>query len=167
MAERADEAPAAPGTAPPPDPLLAWSLSAFHVATLVVAPLLLLHAVGALGSLLQGVRTVTGLGLYLALWGITWRTNRRWLAAADRRDWWGTVVPGAKWGAVTGVAFLFVLLAIVALTLREPIFVAVLALVGTPASALVGAVVGAGFAVLDVLILAAGRQLAGVEANGG
>jgi hypothetical protein len=151
---------------PPTDPLLAWSLGAFHAATLVVAPLLLLYGVDALGSLLRGVRTVTGLGLYLALWGLTWRTNRRWLAAADRRSLRGTAVPGATWGAVTGVGFLVVLLIVVGVVVREPLLVAALALVGAPVSALVGAAVGAGFAVLDFLVLAAGRRLAGVEAAG-
>jgi hypothetical protein len=43
--------------------------------------------------------------------------------------------------------------------LPDPAFVAILALVGAPVSAIVGAAVGAGFAALDLLIVAAGRRL--------
>ncbi|WP_251328777.1 hypothetical protein [Haloplanus pelagicus] len=145
------------------DPLLAWSLSAFHAATLTAGPVLVLHAIGALDSLLQGIHTVTGLSLYAALWLVTWRTNRRWLAAADCRTLRGTAVPGATWGAVTGVAFLVVLLVVIGVAVRELLLVAAFALVGTPVAALSGAVIGAGAAALDLLILAAGRRLAGVE----
>jgi len=52
-----------------------------------------------------------------------------------------------------------VLVAAVGLTVAEPVLVAALALVGTPVAALVGAVVGAGFAVLDLLIVEAGQRL--------
>lgn len=141
------------------DSLLRWALASFHAATLLVAPLALLYAVGALGSLLQGVHTATGLGLYLALWGLTWWTNGRWLAATaldGRRE---TVVSAATWGAVTGVGFLFAPLVAVAVSLPELVTVAVFALVGTPVAALVGAVVGAGFAVVDLAVVAAGERL--------
>lgn len=141
------------------DPVLAWTFASFHTTTLLVVPLTLLYAVGALGSLLQGVRTATGLGLYLALWGLTWWTNRRWVAGTGLDGGRETVVSGATWGAVVGVGFLFVLIVVVGVTLGEPILLAVLAFVGTPIAALVGALVGAGFAVLDLLILGAGRRL--------
>ncbi|WP_251342117.1 hypothetical protein [Haloplanus halophilus] len=159
----ATEGAADEGRASGADPLLAWTLASFHAATLVVGPVLLLYAVDALGSLLQGVRTVTGLGLYLALWVLTWWTNRRWLAATDLRGLRGTVVPGATWGAITGVGFLLVLLVAVGVIVREPLLVAALAVGGMPVSALVGALAGAGFAVLDLLIVEAGRRLAGGE----
>lgn len=141
------------------DSLLRWALASFHAATLLVAPLALLYAVGALGSLLQGVHTATGLGLYLALWGLTWWTNGRWLAATDLDGRRGTVVSAATWGAVTGVGFLFALLVAVAVSLPELVTVAVFALVGAPVAALVGAVVGAGFAVVDLAVVAAGERL--------
>jgi len=141
------------------DPLLRWTLASFHAATLLVAPLALLYAVGALGSLLQGVHTVTGFGLYLALWGLTWWTNGRWLAATRLDGLRETAVPAATWGAVTGVGFLFVLLVTVAASLPEPVTVAVFALVGAPVSAFVGAVVGAGFALVDLAVVAAGERL--------
>jgi hypothetical protein len=152
---------AADGASPAPDPLLRWTLASFHAATLLVAPLALLYAVDALGSLLQGVHTATGLGLYLALWGLTWWTNGRWLAATRLDGPRGAIRPAATWGAVTGVGFLIALLAAVAVALPDPVFVAVLALVGAPVSALVGAVAGAGFAALDLLIVATGKRLAG------
>ncbi|MFB6101652.1 MAG: hypothetical protein ABEJ73_03730 [Haloplanus sp.] len=144
------------------DPPLVWALSSFHAAALLVAPLLPLHAVGALGSLLQGVSTAAGLGLYVALWGITWWTNRRWLAAATLRGMRGVLGLGATWGAVTGVGFFAVLLVVVAVNLPELGFLAVLALVGTPVAALIGALAGAGFAVVDLLIVRAGHRLAGL-----
>lgn len=142
------------------DALLRWTLASFHAAALLVAPLALLYAVDALGSLLQGVHTATGLGLYLALWGLTWWTNGRWLAATRLDGLRETIRPAATWGAVTGVGFLFALLVAVAVALLDPVFVAVLTLVGAPVSALVGALVGAGFAVVDLLIVAAGERLA-------
>jgi hypothetical protein len=148
--------PAAPAAAPP----LPWALASFHATTLTVAGVLSLHAVGALGSLLQGVGTATGLGLYLALWGITWWTNRRWVADAAVGDRRGTVVSGARWGAVTGVGFLLAVLVAVAAAVPEAALVAVLALLGAPVSAVVGAVVGAAFAGLDLAVLAAGRRVA-------
>lgn len=144
------------------DGLLAWALASFHAATLVTAGVGTLYAVGALGSLLQGVRTEVGLGLYLSLWGITWATNRRWLTDADLRGVRGTCVPGATWGAVAGLAFLAVLLAVVGLTVGEVVLVAALALVGTPVAALVGALVGGGFALVDLALLGVGRRLGGV-----
>jgi hypothetical protein len=155
-------APAADTASPPsPDSLLRWTLASFHATTLLVAPLALLYAVDALGSLLRGVDTATGLGLYLALWGLTWWTNGRWLAATRLDGPRGAIRPAATWGAVTGVGFLIALLAAVAVALPDPVFVAVLALVGAPVSALVGAVAGAGFAALDLLIVATGKRLAG------
>jgi hypothetical protein len=161
------ETDAGTGTEPEPagpDPgLLPWALASFHTATLVVGGLFVLSAVGALGSLLQGVRTATGLFLYLGVWGITWRTNRRWLVAADLRTAWGTAVPGARWGAVTGLGVLLLALLVVGVTVREPLLVAAVALVGTPLSMLVGGVVGAAFALFDRLIVAAGRRIAGAD----
>ncbi|WP_049937581.1 hypothetical protein [Haloplanus natans] len=156
----ADGAPA-PDAAATADPFLRWLLASFHAATLLVAPLALLYAVGALGSLLQGVHTATGLGLYFALWGLTWWTNGRWLAATRLDGLRETIRPAATWGAATGVGFLLALLVAVAVSLPEPAFVAILALVGAPVSALIGAVVGAGFAALDLAIVAAGERLAG------
>jgi len=141
------------------DSLLRWTLASFHTATLLVAPLALLHAVGALGSLLQGVHTATGLSLYLALWALTWWTNGRWLDATRLVGVRETAVPAATWGAATGFGFLLALLVAVAVVLPEPLFVAVLALVGAPVSAVVGAAVGVGFAALDLLIVAAGERL--------
>lgn len=145
------------------DPLLAWALASFHVVALVVGGVLLLHLVGALGSLLQGVGTALGLGLYLALWTATWRTNARWLREADLTGVRTTVVPGAKWGAVTGVAFFAVVLVVVAVAVGQPVLAAVLLLAGTLVSPVVGAAVGAGFAALDYLLVRAARRLARAE----
>ncbi|MFB6122092.1 MAG: hypothetical protein ABEJ78_01355 [Haloferacaceae archaeon] len=158
MAESADAPDATPDSppdgsavAPAADPLLAWGLASAHVALLVVVPVLGLSRVGALGSLLHGVGTGVGLGLYLLLWGLTWATNRRWLAEADFDDPRRTVVAGTKWGAVTGLGFFYGLLAAVASATGDLAFLAILALVGTAFSPLVGALVGGVFAALDVL----------------
>jgi len=141
------------------DSLLAWVLAAFHTATLLVAGLAPLYAVGALGSLLQGLHTATGFALYLSLWGLGWWTTTQVLAAAPLSVGREMLTAAATWGAVTGVGFLFVLLTVVAITLREPILVAVVALVGAPIAALIGAVVGVAFALLDTLLVHLGTRL--------
>ena len=140
------------------DTALAWPLASFHVAALLVAGLTTLYAVGALGSLLQGVRTVTGLALYLALWGLTRWTVGRWLRAAALDASRDALLGAATWGAVTGVGFLFAVLVTLGVVVREFVFVAVLALVGTPVAALVGGVVGVGFAFLDTLLVRLGTR---------
>jgi len=141
------------------DARLAWVLASFHTAALVVAGVAVLYAVGALGSLLQGVHTATGAALYLSLWGLTWRTNARWLATTSFGAGREALTAAATWGAVTGVGFLFAILVVIGVVVRELVLVAVFAFVGAPVAALVGAVVGVAFALLDALLVGVGTRL--------
>ncbi|WP_423750976.1 hypothetical protein [Salinirarus marinus] len=159
-AATADATTTDPTAVPASDPLLAWGLASFHVAVLVVVPVAILHRVGALGSLLHGVGTGVGLALYLLLWGVTWATNRRWLTEADFSAPRPTVAAGGKWGAVAGLAFFYGLLVAIASATGDLTFVAIFALLGTAFSPLVGALIGVGFATLDLLVVDAARRVA-------
>jgi hypothetical protein len=133
--------------------LRAWALASFHVATLVTVGVALAHAGGLVGDLLSGLGTLPGVALYLLLWVLTWRTNRRWLLAhgPPERD---AVRPALAWGAVTGVGFLLCVLAALAVVL-EPADLVVLVIfagVGTPVAAVVGALVGGVFALVDAAL---------------
>ncbi|AUV83515.1 hypothetical protein C2R22_19260 [Salinigranum rubrum] len=70
------------------DALSAWAFASFHAALLLVVPLALAHAVApnAVGGLLAGLDTLVGVALYLVLWGSTWWSNRRYLAACEFDD---------------------------------------------------------------------------------
>jgi len=142
------------GDDPPPTvELRAWALASFHVATLVAVGVGLLHAGGLVGDLLSGLGTLPGVALYLLLWGLTWRTNRRWLLAHGPPGR-GAVRPALTWGAVTGVGFLLGALVALAVAL-EPADLVVLVIfagVGAPVAAVVGAAVGGVFALVDAAL---------------
>lgn len=133
------------------DPLAPWALASFHASLLVLVPLALAHAVApaAVGDVLGGLDTLVGVALYLVLWGSTWWSNRRYLAACEFRDASGTLRAGARWGAVTGLPLL-VCVAVVALVATNPAFAALVLVAGGLLAPLVGAVVGALFAAVDV-----------------
>jgi uncharacterized integral membrane protein len=136
------------------DPLLAWGLASFHAAVLLVVPLWLAHVVApvAVGDLIGGLDTLVGVALYLVLWGSTWWSNRRYLAASAFEGSVRTLKSGAKWGAVTGLPLLGgVVLAVLVAT--NPTFAAFLLVAGTVVAPLVGAVVGALFAGVDVVLV--------------
>jgi hypothetical protein len=135
------------------DPLLVWALASFHAAVLLVVPLALAHAVApvALGGLLGGLDTLVGVGLYSVLWGSTWWSNRRYLAASDFEDVAATVRVGARWGVVTGLPLLACVV-VAALVVTNPFFAGVLLVVGGVAALLVGAVVGSVLASVDVAL---------------
>lgn len=143
------------------DPLVAWSLGAFHAAGLVALLIGLGHADGSLGDLLDGLNTATGLALYLVLWGLSWLTTGRVLERVDLSAnpgpaiWWGMVG-----GSVTGVAFLLVVgLGVILPNLLTDLadigqvaFLVVILSVGVLVAAIVGAVLGAAFAVVDLAL---------------
>jgi hypothetical protein len=136
-----------------PDPLLVWALASFHAAVLLVVPLWLAHLVApvALGGLLDGLDTLVGVALFLVLWGSTWWSNRRYLATSEFEAPRGTVVAGAKWGAVTGLPLLGCVV-LAALVATNPVFAVLLLVVGSVAAPLVGSVVGAAFAGVDLAV---------------
>ena len=80
------------------DTLTAWALASFHTAVLLLVPLTIAHAVApvAVGGLLDRLETSVGLVLSFILWGSTWWSNRRYLAACEFRDTRGTVRAGAR-----------------------------------------------------------------------
>jgi hypothetical protein len=135
------------------DALSAWALATFHAAALLVVPLTLAHVVApdALGDILAGLDTLVGLALFLVLWGSTWWTNRRYLAACAFADASGTLAVGARWGAVTGLPLLGCV-AVAAFVATNPTFAALVLVAGGLLAPLVGAVVGVGFAALDVAL---------------
>lgn len=154
-----------------PGPLVAWALGAFHAALLVAVLVGLGHAADALGEL-GDLNTAVGLALYLLLWVLSWGVSRRVLAevpparVAEPGGIRRALAWGVLGGAATGAGFLVAIVVVFvapALLLRggEPLSVVLIALVGLPVAAVVGAVVGALFALLDVaLIRGAGRLAA-------
>lgn len=135
------------------DPLLAWALASFHAAAFLVVPLALAHAVApeAVGGLLGGLDTLVGVALYLVLWGSTWLSNRKYVAASDFDDAWGTLRAGARYGTVTGLPLLLCIVLAVAVVVN-PIFAGVLLVVGSVVAPLVGAVIGSLFAGVDLAV---------------
>ncbi|WP_136600674.1 hypothetical protein [Salinigranum halophilum] len=133
--------------------LSAWALATFHAATLLLVPLTLAHVVApdALGDLLAGLDTLVGLALFLVLWGATWWTNRRYLAACAFADAGRTLAVGARWGAVTGLPLLGCVV-VAAFVATNPTFAALVLVAGGLVAPLVGAVVGALFAAFDVAL---------------
>lgn len=151
-----------------PDQLIAWSLGAFHAATLVAVLVVLGHTAGALGNLLGGLNTVVGLALYLLLWGLSWSATRRVLArvppATIKTGGAGAAVAwGALGGAGAGMAFLVgvVLVAIIPTLLGgiEPLSVVLILLIGGTVAAVVGAIVGGLFALVDVALFRLAGQV--------
>lgn len=135
------------------DALAAWALAAFHAAVLLVVPLTVTHALvpGVVGDLLAGLDTRLGLGLYLVLWGSTWVSNRRYVAACSFTDTTRTLQAGATWGAVTGLPLLGCLVVAAALA-TNPVFALLFLVVGGLAALVVGAVLGAVLAGVDVAL---------------
>lgn len=162
--ERKRHAPPGPDTKrsvddAPPDPLLAWALAGFHVASLVVVAVAVLHAVGALGDLLGGLGTATGLWLYAALWALTWLTNRRFLRSATLSATRRSVLTAAMLGGATGVAFLLVLSVTLGAITLNPVLAVLLGAVGTPVAVTVGAAVGLVAFGVDLTVVAVTRWL--------
>lgn len=152
-----------------PDPLVVWCLATFHAAFLVAVGVLALHRSGAAGDLLAGLGTLQGFALFLALWTVTWWTTRRWLAEATVDARAGTtpsvgasLVPALKWGGLDGLVFLLFLVAVLLVpnavaagTVSAVYVLALLVLVGSLVAAVVGALVGGLFALVDLALLRA------------
>ncbi|MFC7046641.1 hypothetical protein ACFQH6_15625 [Halobacteriaceae archaeon GCM10025711] len=141
-----------------PDPLLVWALATFHVAALVSVAAVALHANGVLGQVLGELDTLVGVGLFVVVWALTWWSNRRWLTDVSLADdGQGAVVAGARWGGVEGVLVLVApLLVLVVVLVAQGGSVPVLAGLGVVAllvAGVVGGVVGAAFALVDVTLV--------------
>lgn len=96
---------------------LGWILGTFNTAALGLVLLLLVYPRGRLGAALGGLSTATGLALFIALWATTLLTTGRALAGLD---WLGDEPRtmgifyrrALRWGALNGVLFFVVLVAI-------------------------------------------------------
>lgn len=160
------------------DSLVVWALASFHAAALTVVPLAMLYLDGAVGDLLAGLETSVGLGLYLALWGLTWWTTRNVLRElreypedeenADDASFTAVALVGGKWGGVNGTVFFWVLLAgFAALNLPTELgralgavpFLLVAGGVGTVLALGIGGIVGVLFASLDLALVWVARAL--------
>lgn len=153
-----------------PDRLVAWSLGAFHAATLVAVLVALGHTAGVLGGLLADLNTVVGLALYVLLWLLSWRATRAVLSRVTP----ATIETGATgeaiaWGAVggagTGVAVLVgIALVVVVPVIRrggDVLSFGFILLVGGIVAAIIGAVVGGLFAVLDIAFFRLAARIGG------
>lgn len=167
----------------PADRLLARSLSAFHTIALMVLLLAYAHRSNGLGSALGSLGTGAGIALYLALWATTsWTTARALrffpLAEEGRGSWVLFLRLAVIEGSVNGVAFLWVLILVVAgkslaasphaidlngflLELGSTLFFTSIV------AGLVGAVIGLVFGLVDRCLLTVGlavaRKLAAME----
>lgn len=150
-----------------PDALVAWALGTFHACLLIVLLVLLLYRRGAVAGLLGETGTVAGILLFLSLWAISvWTTGRALrgvLGGSTRVAGWDVAVGrAAVWGGFAGSLFLFCLVAVVLLPAvvqnwsgpSAGFLVAVpFLLVAAGVAFVVGAMVGALFGGLDVLLL--------------
>jgi hypothetical protein len=151
-------------------PLLAWGLGTLHAALLMLVLVFLLYRGGGLGELLGGLGTLPGLALFAWLWvlscvGARMALRHVPLEAPPRRLVPDALAHGLLWGGAVGVAFfagLTLVTTVVAVAhggaglLMASVAFSVL---GLGFAGLVGFVVGAAFAALDVGLLLAARWL--------
>ena len=152
-----------------PPRLLVWTFAGFHAAFLVALAVAAVYLAGVANEGLAALETWIGVLAYLYLWGVTWWTNRRMLEAvgpgfvAGRASRTAVFVEASKWGGVTG--FLVFLPALVVVVVRFVAagglqavpFVVLATGVGSVLSVGVGGFVGAGLALLDLLLLRLAR----------
>jgi hypothetical protein len=159
--------------APRADGLLPWVLGTFHTSVFGVALLLLLYPRGGFGATLGNLSTLSGLAIFLALWGTTLFTTRRALAGLN----WLEDDPAQmavffrralRWGGVNGMLFLAAFGAILLLTalattpdsiMPALIFFVFIAAVGLVVSYVVGAIVGVTLGALDIAALRIARAV--------
>lgn len=157
--------------------LLEWSLAAFHTAFLFASLLALLYAGGNLGALLASLNTLLGLGLFGALWFLTWWSTRRaargieWSALERSTELARRVGHVALWGGVNGALFFAVLFSLIVATTVVAIVqgrafagdsvpaIAFSGGIGSAAAFIIGAVVAALFALIDGGLLRLARWL--------
>ena len=147
--------------------LLVWALAAFHAALLVAIVVGALIFAGVAGNQLAALDTSVGVVAYGYLWAIAWWTNRRMLESAGPGLVDGSsaptdvVVEAMRTGGLTGLLVFFpalvvgVVFLLAATGLEAVPFLLVAGAVGTTVAAGVGVVVGAAFALLDLLLVRA------------
>jgi hypothetical protein len=153
-----------------------WVLGTFHTAVLGLALLLLAYPGGGLGSLLSSLSTLSGIALFIALWGTTLFCTRK---ALTDLDWLSddAQVMGAffwralRWGSANGMLFLIALIAVQLVSAATapatrggfqlgPALFGVLffGAFGTVFAAAIGAVVGVTLGALDIAALRIARS---------
>jgi hypothetical protein len=160
--------------APRADGLIPWVLGTFHTTVFGLALLLLLYPRGGFGTILQGLSTLSGLAIFVALWATTIFTTRRALLGLS----WLDDDPAQmavffrrtlRWGGVNGMLFLVALAVILLLsalltssgsptTPALTVFVFIGA-VGLVVSYVVGALVGVTLGALDIAALRVARAV--------
>lgn len=155
--------------------VLAWALGTFHACAVALLLLLPLYPTGALGGLLGGLETATGLVIFVALWTTSVWTTRHALTGGA----WISAEPGSRgaffsealrWGAATGMLFLaelgLILLVrtlIVAPGVLNPLGVLVTGVaagtIGMIFAFVIGGVVGVTLGALDLVALLLARAI--------
>jgi hypothetical protein len=152
--------------------LLWWVLGSFHTSVFGLALLLLLYPRGSFGATLQGLSTLSGLAIFVALWATTLFTTRRALAGLNWLDDDAAQMAlffrrALRWGGVNGLLFLIalgaILLASALLTAPGSItrpaltFGAFIFWIGLVVSYAVGALVGVTLGAVDIAALRIAR----------
>jgi hypothetical protein len=96
---------------------IAWVLGTFHTAAVGLALLFLAYPGGGLGVTLASLNTVTGLGIFIALWTITVLATSRAIRGLDLTSGASTGYHrrALRWGALNGMLFLWSFAALLAL----------------------------------------------------
>jgi hypothetical protein len=161
--------------APRPSGLVDWVLGTFHTSVFGVALLLLLYPRGGFGATLQGLSTLSGLAIFVALWATTAFTTRRALSGLNWLDDDPAQMAiffrrALRWGGVNGVLFLAALGVILllntvltaggAITTPALTIFAFIGAIGVVVSYAIGAVVGVTLGALDIAALRLARAVA-------
>lgn len=143
-----------------------WAFAAFHAAILVAVAVLAGHLTIDLGDPLAGLSTLLGLGLYALFWLLLWVVTGRAFAAASPSDasLRELLVAGAGYGGATGVGVVLVVVggggALAALVSGgNPLTFLLFGLFGSLVAAVVGALLGVGYALLDAALVRVGERL--------
>lgn len=146
-------------------PLLSWALAAFHAALLVALAVAVLFALGLAGNQLAALETSVGVAAYCYLWAVTWWTNRRVVESVGSglvtgsADSSAVLVEAMKWGGVVGLLVFLpalvigIVLFVGAGGIEAVPFLLVAAVVGGVLAGGVGVVVGALYALLDLVLV--------------
>jgi hypothetical protein len=154
--------------------LLEWVLGTFHTSVFGIVLLLVLYPRGSFGATLEGLSTLSGLAIFVALWASTLFTTRRALAGLNWLDDDPAQMAvffrrALRWGGVNGMLFLAALGAILLLSalLTTPslittpalTFFVFIAAIGVVVSYAVGAIVGVTLGAVDIAALRLARAL--------
>ncbi|WP_018256337.1 hypothetical protein [Halomicrobium katesii] len=144
----------------PTTTLTAWTLATTNTVGFVLAVLVPAYASGGLSDVLPSLNTAVGVAAFLALWLVVGVTTHWLLGHVDPSS--DSPVRLTLWagscGALAGIVFLVGI--VVGLGVPAAVVgsfglrtVVLLAAVGTPVAAIVGAVVGIAAGLLDVVLL--------------